>query len=103
MSTPEGQIDTQLTAEGAVLGTPDYLAPEQARDARGADIRADVYSLGCVLYHCLTGQPPFPETNLMAQMLRHADGKTRSPLRVLIGSANRIAGSARSHARQVAR
>ena len=73
--TPEGQIDTQLTAEGAVLGTPDYLAPEQARDARGADIRADVYSLGCVLYHCLTGQPPFPESNLMAQMLRHATEK----------------------------
>jgi serine/threonine protein kinase len=71
----EGQIDTQLTAEGAVLGTPDYLAPEQARDARGADVRADIYSIGCVLYHCLTGQPPFPETNIMAQMLRHATEK----------------------------
>ena len=55
-----------------MLGTPDYLAPEQAKDARNADIRADIYSLGCVLYHCLTGQPPFPETNIMAQMLKHA-------------------------------
>jgi eukaryotic-like serine/threonine-protein kinase len=73
--TPEGQIDTQLTAEGAVLGTPDYLAPEQARDARSADIRADIYSLGCVLYHCLAGRPPFPETNIMAQMLKHATEK----------------------------
>jgi hypothetical protein len=74
-SSTDGQIDTQLTAEGTVLGTPDYLAPEQARDARNADIRADIYSLGCVLYHCLTGQTPFPETNLMAQMLKHARDK----------------------------
>jgi len=70
--SPEGQIDTQLTDEGAVLGTPDYLAPEQARDARNADIRADIYSIGCVLYHSLTGRPPFPESNIMAQMLKHA-------------------------------
>jgi serine/threonine protein kinase len=70
--TPEGQIETQLTVEGSVLGTPDYLAPEQAKDAASADIRADIYSLGCVLYHCLAGRPPFPETNIMAQMLLHA-------------------------------
>src|SRR5262245_22534133 len=74
-STPDGQVDTQLTSEGAVLGTPNYLAPEQARDARTADIRADLYSLGCVLYHCLTGRPPFPDTNIMAQMLKHATEK----------------------------
>jgi serine/threonine protein kinase len=73
--TPEGGIETQLTEEGTVLGTPDYLAPEQARDARTSDIRADVYSLGCVLYHCLTGRPPFPDTNIMAQMLKHATEK----------------------------
>lgn len=71
-STPEGKIDTQLTAEGTVLGTPDYLAPEQAKDARTSDVRADIYSLGCVLYHCVAGRPPFPETNIMAQMLKHA-------------------------------
>lgn len=70
--TPEGQIETQLTVEGSVLGTPDYLAPEQAKDARTADIRADIYSLGCVLYHCLAGRPPFPETNIMTQMVMHA-------------------------------
>ncbi len=73
--TPEGQIETQLTVEGSVLGTPDYLAPEQAKDARNADIRADIYSLGCVLYHCLAGHPPFPETNIMSQMLKHATEK----------------------------
>jgi serine/threonine protein kinase len=62
----------ELTGEGVILGTPDYLAPEQARDSRSADIRADIYSLGCVLYHLLTGQPPFPDTNLINQMVRHA-------------------------------
>src|SRR5262249_1156162 len=55
----------QRTGEGVLLGTPDYLAPEQARDPRAVDIRADIYSLGCVLYHCLTGQPPFPDTNVL--------------------------------------
>ena len=74
--TPEGQIETQLTVEGAVLGTPDYLAPEQAKDARTADVRADVYSLGCVLYRTVTGRTPYPDTNIMSQMLRHA---TESP------------------------
>ncbi len=68
----EGAADFGLTNEGALLGTPDYLAPEQARDARSADIRADVYSLGCVLYHLLGGQPPFADTNLMQQLMRHA-------------------------------
>ena len=68
----DGQTPTQLTVEGAVVGTPDYMAPEQAKDARTADIRADIYSVGCVLYHFLTGHPPFPDSSIMAQMLRHA-------------------------------
>ena len=72
---PEGQIETQLTQEGAVLGTPDYLAPEQAKDARSADIRADIYSVGCVLYHCIAGRPPFSDTNIMTQMVKHATEK----------------------------
>lgn len=69
---PESADNPQLTGEGVLLGTPDYMAPEQARDAHGADIRADIYSLGCVLYHALAGQPPFPDTNLINQMIRHA-------------------------------
>jgi serine/threonine protein kinase len=71
-------VDHGLTGEGVLLGTPDYMAPEQARDARTADIRADIYSLGCVLYHALTGQPPFPDTNLINQMVRHATEEARS-------------------------
>jgi len=61
-----------LTSEGTILGTPDYLAPEQARDARRADIRADIYSLGCTLYHCLAGEPPFADPNPVRQIMRHA-------------------------------
>jgi serine/threonine protein kinase len=69
---PESNQDVQLTIAGALLGTPDYAAPEQARDARSADIRADIYSLGCVGYHLLTGRPPFPDKNGIRQMIRHA-------------------------------
>ena len=61
-----------ITDEGVILGTPDYMAPEQAKDPRAIDIRADIYSLGCVLYHLLAGHPPFPDTNLLNQMIRHA-------------------------------
>ena len=61
-----------LTTAGDVIGTPDYLAPEQARDSHAADVRADIYSLGCVLFHAVTGQPPFPDPNPVRQMVRHA-------------------------------
>ena len=57
--TSEGQADSGLTGEGQMLGTPDYIAPEQIRDAQSADIRADIYSLGCTFYYLLTGEPPF--------------------------------------------
>ncbi len=70
--TPEPVQELQLTAAGAMLGTSDYIAPEQARDARAADIRADIYSLGCVAYHLLAGRPPFPDKNAIRQMVRHA-------------------------------
>jgi len=69
-----------LTLPDTVLGTPEYMAPEQAKDAHAADIRADVYGLGCVLYHALAGQPPFPDTNIISQMIRHAT-ETARPLK----------------------
>ena len=52
-----------LTGMGKMLGTPEYVAPEQIRDASSADIRADLYSLGCTLYYLLAGEPPFRGRN----------------------------------------
>ncbi len=66
-----------LTSDDAIVGTPDYLAPEQARDPRRVDVRADIYSLGCSLYHALAGQPPFPDSNLVRQIMRHATQQPR--------------------------
>jgi serine/threonine protein kinase len=57
--------DGSMTTAGMVLGTADYLAPEQAGDPHAADIRADVYGLGCTLVFLLSGQPPSPEGPLM--------------------------------------
>jgi serine/threonine protein kinase len=62
--TSEGESDSNLTREGQMVGTPDYIAPEQIRDAKSADIRADIYSLGCALYYLLSGSPPFRGAHL---------------------------------------
>lgn len=53
------QFDSTLTSEGAILGTPDYIAPEQIRCVENLDWRADLYSLGCTLFHLLTGKAPY--------------------------------------------
>jgi serine/threonine protein kinase/WD40 repeat protein len=67
----EGAVDGGLTHEGQMLGTPDYIAPEQISNARRADIRADIYSLGCTLYYLLTGKPPFQGTSLYDILQAH--------------------------------
>ena len=64
--------EPQLTVGEALLGDPTYMAPEQARDAHQADIRSDIYTLGCVLYETLTGQPPFTDKTPARLVLRHA-------------------------------
>ncbi|HEV3257053.1 MAG TPA: protein kinase [Gemmataceae bacterium] len=66
----EGESGT-VTQEGAVMGTPDYIAPEQTLNSHTADIRADLYSLGCTLYHLLTGCVPFPGGSLGEKLIRH--------------------------------
>jgi serine/threonine protein kinase len=60
-----------LTPAGQMLGTPDYIAPEQTTDPRRADRRADIYSLGCSLYYLLTGHPPFQGANLYDILQAH--------------------------------
>jgi serine/threonine protein kinase/WD40 repeat protein len=67
----EGDDSTALTQEGAVMGTIDYVAPEQLQDSHSADIRSDLYSLGCTMYYMLTGQPPFVGGTLMEKMYKH--------------------------------
>jgi formylglycine-generating enzyme required for sulfatase activity len=61
-----------LTSAGAIMGTPDYIAPEQATDARSADIRADIYSLGVTFYYLLTGQTPFDAGMVRQKLLGRA-------------------------------
>ena len=60
-----------MTRGGTTVGTVDYMAPEQARDSAAADIRSDIYSLGCTFYHMLAGQPPFPEGGLGERVFKH--------------------------------
>ncbi len=87
MLTPKGQVkildfglakvvsergmSEGLTPSDACMGTPEYIAPEQAKNARTADIRADLYSLGCTLYYLLAGRPPFREDTWMNTVLAH--------------------------------
>jgi len=67
-----------LTGGNVVIGTPDYIAPEQAEDARTADTRSDVYSLGCTLYHLLAGRPPFGGESVLKKLDAHRNQQAQS-------------------------
>ena len=85
--TPEGQVKlidmglarlreadkaaADLTASGVTLGTFDYISPEQARDPRNADVRSDIYSLGCTFFYMLTARPPFLGGTMLQKLLQH--------------------------------
>jgi serine/threonine protein kinase len=71
-----------IGGQGYIVGSMDYIAPEQTTDATGVDGRADLYSLGCTLYFALCGQPPFPGGTSREKMRRHRQEQPR-PLREL--------------------
>lgn len=63
--------DDDLTMSGVTLGTFDYISPEQARDPRAADVRSDLYSLGCTMFYMLVGRAPFADGTMVQKLLQH--------------------------------
>jgi serine/threonine protein kinase len=83
----------RLTLQGAIVGTPTYMAPEQCKNARDVDPRADVYALGCIAFEMAAGRPPYTEKGMVNLMVAHAtvapplhllEGVVSPPLRALI-------------------
>jgi serine/threonine protein kinase len=66
-----GGVNGGVTQSGVTLGTFDYISPEQALDPRRADLRSDIYSLGCSFYHALTGRPPVPDGTAAVKFQAH--------------------------------
>lgn len=76
--------ESDITRAGTTVGTVDFMSPEQARNSKSADVRSDLYSLGCAWYHMLTGHAPFPDGGLTNKLQAHAiqappDPRTENP------------------------
>jgi serine/threonine protein kinase len=67
----ESDDEFKVTSEGTTVGTVDYISPEQASDSRSADVRSDIYSLGCTAFHMLAGRAPFAEGGLGERVFKH--------------------------------
>ena len=68
----EDDGESAITKAGTTVGTVDYMSPEQGRDSKAADIRSDIYSLGCTWYHLLAGKAPYPDGDLLNKLRAHA-------------------------------
>ena len=75
--TSEEKLD--LTATGMVMGTPQYMSPEQARSSPDIDHRTDIYSMGAILYLLITGRPPIQEETISSQIVATVEGKIDPP------------------------
>src|SRR5690606_321703 len=69
----------RVTRTGQLVGTPLYMAPEQARGEPDVDHRADIYALGVILYEMITGRPPFEGTNYFQLLYKHGNEEPRRP------------------------
>jgi eukaryotic-like serine/threonine-protein kinase len=71
VATSDPSDASALTQDGTVIGTPDFMSPEQGKNSSLVDARSDLYSLGCTMYYLLTGQPPFPSGATLEKLLQH--------------------------------
>jgi tRNA A-37 threonylcarbamoyl transferase component Bud32 len=85
LARPVEAPESDLSAEGQILGTPLFMSPEQAKGDRELDERSDIYSLGAVAYHLLTGRPPFDGPGGMAVLIAHARDPVVPPSLILPG------------------
>ena len=85
----------ELTMTGTTLGTFDYISPEQAKDPRSVDVRSDIYSLGCTMYHMLTGQPPYPDGTALQKLLDHQRKDAPNPQAINPEISDELAGVVR--------
>lgn len=72
--------EVNLTVEGSLIGSADYLAPEQSRNPSAVDVRADIYSLGCTLFFLLAGEVPFPGGSAFLKIHRHLNEEPKPSL-----------------------
>ena len=98
--TDEDKASLTVAYDENVLGTADYLAPEQALDSHGVDARADIYGLGCSLYFLLTGHPPFPDGTLPQRLMMH---QKQTPPSIFQDRARRARGPGRDLRKMMAK
>jgi serine/threonine protein kinase len=73
LQRPQDSDDDSITKHNQIIGTVDYMSPEQADDVHHVDQRADIYSLGCTIFRLLVGHPPFPGSSAIQKLLSHRD------------------------------